>query len=349
MLDYPAAQLFAERPAPCAPGLLFDADQPDRDRPITRSLDGIPLALELAAARVSTLSPVEVSATARAPVHPAHLRGPDRRGTAADAARHRRLELPAAHRDGATGVRPALGVPGRLDPDVGRGCRRRRGRPPGEVLDTVGRLVERSMVVVEPGPTTRYRMLETLRQYAAERLAGVRRGGRGGAPPRRLLPQHRRARRSGAAWARGSGRRCGRCATSNRTSAPPWRGSAAPTATATPPEMAGSSACSGTSAATSKAATCCPAGRGHARGRRRRGHGAASGLHRRTAPRLPGAPQPPVRRNRAGEPGPVRGARRRLARGPVPGPPRRRRRHRRRTGAVAGAAGSCRGAVQPRR
>ena len=41
---------------------------------------------------------------------------------------------------------------------------------PGEVLDTVGRLVEQSMVVVEPGPTTRYRMLETLRQYAAERL-----------------------------------------------------------------------------------------------------------------------------------------------------------------------------------
>ena len=40
----------------------------------------------------------------------------------------------------------------------------------GEVLDTVGRLVEQSMVVVEAGPTTRYRMLETLRQYAAERL-----------------------------------------------------------------------------------------------------------------------------------------------------------------------------------
>ena len=41
---------------------------------------------------------------------------------------------------------------------------------PGEVLDTVGRLVEQSMVVVEPGPTSRYRMLETLRQYAAEQL-----------------------------------------------------------------------------------------------------------------------------------------------------------------------------------
>ena len=41
----------------------------------------------------------------------------------------------------------------------------------GVVLDTVGRLVERSMVWVERGRTTRYRMLETLREYAAEQLA----------------------------------------------------------------------------------------------------------------------------------------------------------------------------------
>jgi tetratricopeptide (TPR) repeat protein len=48
--------------------------------------------------------------------------------------------------------------------------------PVGEVLDSMGRLVERSMVVAEPGPTTRYRMLETLRQYAAERLAAAEDG-----------------------------------------------------------------------------------------------------------------------------------------------------------------------------
>ena len=43
----------------------------------------------------------------------------------------------------------------------------------GVVLDTVGRLVERSMVWVERGRTTRYRMLETLagvRRRAARRL-----------------------------------------------------------------------------------------------------------------------------------------------------------------------------------
>jgi tetratricopeptide (TPR) repeat protein len=40
----------------------------------------------------------------------------------------------------------------------------------GVVLETIARLAERSMVVVEPGSPTRYRMLETLRQYAAEQL-----------------------------------------------------------------------------------------------------------------------------------------------------------------------------------
>ena len=44
------------------------------------------------------------------------------------------------------------------------------GAPEGFVLDAVARLVERSMVIVEPGSPTRYRMLETLRQYAAEQL-----------------------------------------------------------------------------------------------------------------------------------------------------------------------------------
>ncbi len=81
VLAYPAAQLFAERARAVRPGLLFDADNLTAIGAITRSLDGIPLALELAAARVSTLSPVEVSATARGPVHPAHLRRPHRRGS----------------------------------------------------------------------------------------------------------------------------------------------------------------------------------------------------------------------------------------------------------------------------
>lgn len=42
---------------------------------------------------------------------------------------------------------------------------------PADVLDVLCELVDRSLVVAEPrGPSTRYRLLETIRQYAQERL-----------------------------------------------------------------------------------------------------------------------------------------------------------------------------------
>ena len=106
--------------------------------------------------------------------------------------------------------------------------------PPGEVLNTVGRLVERSMVAVEPGPTTRYRMLETLRHYAAERLQASGTGA-GGASPRRLLPRASSSTPRSRCVDTSNGRRCGSCATSNPTSAPLWPSSAAQRVTATRP------------------------------------------------------------------------------------------------------------------
>src|SRR5574340_241435 len=39
-----------------------------------------------------------------------------------------------------------------------------------EALDSLGRLVDRSMVVVDHEGATRYRMLETIRQYSADQL-----------------------------------------------------------------------------------------------------------------------------------------------------------------------------------
>ena len=46
----------------------------------------------------------------------------------------------------------------------------------GEILDLLGRLVDKSLVVVEQVSDlgeTRYRLLETIRQYALEKLAGA--------------------------------------------------------------------------------------------------------------------------------------------------------------------------------
>ena len=67
VLGYPAAQLFAERARAVRPGTVFD--EPTTCSPIgriSRALDGIPLALELAAARVG----VDVAGRDRRPARP---------------------------------------------------------------------------------------------------------------------------------------------------------------------------------------------------------------------------------------------------------------------------------------
>ena len=68
-----------------------------------------------------------------------------------------------------------------------RSGRRRSGRGDGvgsvDVVDCVLRLVDRSLVVYDPA-ADRYRLLETLRQYAADRLADAGEPDRLREPPR---------------------------------------------------------------------------------------------------------------------------------------------------------------------
>jgi len=170
VLSYPAAQLFAVRARAVRPGLLYATDDLNAIGAITRSLDGIPLALELAAARMSTLSPVEVSqrladrfTLLTSGARTAEARQQTLRATVdwsyqlLSETERRVFDRLSVFQGGWT-LMSAEVVVGDVDTH------------PGEVLDTVGRLVEQSMVVAEPGPTTRYRMLETLRQYSAQQL-----------------------------------------------------------------------------------------------------------------------------------------------------------------------------------
>ncbi|WP_344301805.1 BTAD domain-containing putative transcriptional regulator [Nocardioides bigeumensis] len=170
VLDFPAAQLFVERARSVRPGMVLDEMSLHAVGAISRSLDGIPLALELAAARVTAMSPVEIAQrlehrftlltsgsrtaearqqTLRATVDWSYdlLTEPEKRA----------FERLSVFRGGWT-LTAAESVA--ADDDTQE----------GEILDVMGRLVERSMVVVEPGPYTRYRMLETLREYAGQRL-----------------------------------------------------------------------------------------------------------------------------------------------------------------------------------
>jgi predicted ATPase/DNA-binding SARP family transcriptional activator len=183
VLDFPAARLFVERARAVRGDLeLADADLVAVAR-ICQRLDGMPLALELAAARMSSLSVRELAErlddrftlltagprtaearqrTLRATVDWSHALLTDAERTV-----FRRV---AVFRGGWT-LAAAMAV---VSDGVGNGDAPERGDvrvSEHDVLDLVGRLVERSMVTAEPGHPTRYRMLETLRQYAVERLA----------------------------------------------------------------------------------------------------------------------------------------------------------------------------------
>lgn len=169
--SFDAVRLFVERAALAKPGFGLNAGNASAVAQICSRLDGIPLALELAAAGLRSLSPEEVSErlddrfrlltggprtvlprqqTLRAAVDWSYelLSQPER-------VLLRRLSVFAG---GFT-----LGAV-----DAVCGDRLLDGRA---VDDLLRRLVDRSLVTAsEPMESTRYSMLETIRQYAAERL-----------------------------------------------------------------------------------------------------------------------------------------------------------------------------------
>lgn len=159
-----AAGLFAERAAAVRPDLPLDGYAADIAR-ICDRLDGMPLAIELAAARVRAITPSEIAA-----------RLDDRfglltTGARTAEARHRTLrdvvewshELLAPDEQ-ALFRRLAVFHGGWTLPAAEAVC---DADGPGEVLDVLGRLVERSLVVAQGD---RFTMLETILAYAAERL-----------------------------------------------------------------------------------------------------------------------------------------------------------------------------------
>jgi len=184
-----AVRLFAERAAAVLPSFELTAGNVGAVTEICRRLDGIPLAIELAAARVSAMSPEDIAvglgdrfrmltggrrtAVPRQQTLQALIGWSWDLLTEDDRGLLRRLSVfsggwTAAAAARIVGVRevPAVaGVADSLESPAGS----------GEVdafltLDGLTRLVDRSLVLVDRDATTRYRMLETIRQYARERL-----------------------------------------------------------------------------------------------------------------------------------------------------------------------------------
>ncbi|MFC5833736.1 BTAD domain-containing putative transcriptional regulator [Nonomuraea insulae] len=165
-----AVRLFTERAAAVRPG--FDIDERTRADVVrlVRGLDGMPLALELATARLRTLSLAELAAGLS-----------DRfrlltTGSRAASPRHRTLRAVIAwswdllgENERTVAERVSV-LPGGVTPESAAAVCAGTAVLPGEVPELLAALIDKSLLQLAPD-AGRYRMLETLREYGIERLA----------------------------------------------------------------------------------------------------------------------------------------------------------------------------------
>ena len=166
-----AVRLFVDRARAVQPAFDLNDRNAAAVAQICRRLDGIPLAIELAAARVKALPPEQIAA--RLDDRFRLLTG----GSRMALPRHRTLKaamdwsfdlLTDAER--ALLMRLSVFASGFGLGAVESVCAD-EVVPRADVLDLLSRLIDRSLVVSEEGAAeARYRLLETIRQYAQERL-----------------------------------------------------------------------------------------------------------------------------------------------------------------------------------
>jgi predicted ATPase len=171
ILESPSGRLFLERARSVSPGFGIDGHNAVDVARICRRLAGLPLAIELAAAKVRFLEPAALLSRLDQALSAAPARDlPDRQRTM-------RSTLDWSH-GLLTGPQQALfrklsvfagGFTLPAAEAIGEG-----GGGTGAVLEVLGALVEQSLLTVETEPFSgmRYGMLEPVRQYALEMLGG---------------------------------------------------------------------------------------------------------------------------------------------------------------------------------
>ena len=169
-----AVELFAARAQAAAPHFVLGPDNIDAIVEICRRLDGIPLAIELATARVPLLG-----------VEGLRSRLDERfnvltAGARAVLRRHQTLRATLEWSHGLLTsdeqrVFRRLGVfAGSFTLEAAQCVARDAQTDDWAVLDQLGALVDKSLVLAEGDSVPRYRLLETTRAYALERLAEAR-------------------------------------------------------------------------------------------------------------------------------------------------------------------------------
>jgi len=173
LAGYEAVQLFVARAASVEPGLVLSDEHAPAIAEVCRRLDGMPLALELAAARLRTLAPQQIAE--RLQDRFALLVG----GSRTAQPRHQTLRatldwsydlLSQSEQlifDRASVFSHGWTLQSAEDVCAGGGIQ------PSDVLGLLTSLVDKSLVQADPGThaEVRFSQLETIRQYALSRLA----------------------------------------------------------------------------------------------------------------------------------------------------------------------------------
>ncbi|TWF77231.1 putative ATPase [Pseudonocardia hierapolitana] len=167
--DADAAALFTDRARAHRPEFALDPDVEDAVGEICRRLDGLPLGIELAAARIRAMSATELAHRLDSSRLLHATRGADPRHQSLVAAidwSYRLLSEP----ERTLFTRLSL-FAGGFDLDAAHGVCADQGRTEEDTLDLLVGLVDKSMVIARGGPgRSRYLVLETLRAYGREHL-----------------------------------------------------------------------------------------------------------------------------------------------------------------------------------
>jgi predicted ATPase len=169
-----SVRLFAERAAAAVPGFAVDDESAPAIAQIARRLDGLPLAIELAAARVKLLPPEAILPRLE---HSLGLLTGGRRDVP-DRQQTLRATIAWSYDLLTDGARRLLAVcsvfAGGASLEFIETVRRAAADTGLPVLDGLQELIDQSLMrqVRSPGPV-RYAMLETIREYAAECLAAM--------------------------------------------------------------------------------------------------------------------------------------------------------------------------------
>jgi len=169
---YEAVRLFADRAAASKPGFTVGPDNVAAITAICRALDGMPLAIELAAARIRALSVEQI--VARLDDRFGLLTAGDR--SAAPRQRTLRAAIEWSYElltDPERALFRRLSIFSGWSLEMAEQVCADEEIPAAEVLGLTAALVDKSLVVLDPEllGQARYRMLDTIREYAALRLA----------------------------------------------------------------------------------------------------------------------------------------------------------------------------------